>query len=138
MDATIHQNMQDLIAARRLLWHASELEALKKDPHAKVKSLKDAYEEGQVSFSGESRSVDAPKVSPGKVENESIRLKDLIQQLGMLQNSQMEDGGQGNQVTIREKVSIVEEMEVNYDPLTPVEGLVVRSSQLAETDRYRF
>jgi hypothetical protein len=68
MDATIHQNMQDLIAARRLLWHASELEALKKDPHAKVKSLKDAYEEGQVSFSGESRSVDAPKVSPGKVD----------------------------------------------------------------------
>ena len=43
MDATIHQNMQDLIAVRRLLLHASELEARKKDPHAKVKSLKGAY-----------------------------------------------------------------------------------------------
>ena len=88
MDATIHQNMQDLIAVRRLLLHASELEARKKDPHAKVKSLKDAYEEDQVSLSGESLSVDAPKTSPGKVENENIQLKDLIQQLGLIQNNQ--------------------------------------------------
>jgi hypothetical protein len=138
MDATIHQNMQDLIAVRRLLLHASELEARKKDPHAKVKSLKDAYEEDQVTLSGESHNIDASKASPGKVENECIQLKDLIQQLSFIQNSKKEDGQQGTQVTIREKVSIVEEMEVNYDPLTPVEGLVVRNSQLAETDRYRF
>ncbi len=138
MDATIHQNMQDLIAVRRLLLHASELEARKKDPHAKIKSLKDAYEEDQVTLSGESHNIDAPKTSPGKVENENILLKDLIQQLGLIQNSQKDTGGQGTQVTIREKVSIVEELEINYDPLIPVDGLVVRNSQLAETDRYRF
>jgi hypothetical protein len=38
------------------------------------------------------------------VENENIQLKDLIQQLGILKNSQKEDGGQGTRVTIREKV----------------------------------
>jgi hypothetical protein len=138
MDATVHQNMQDLIAVRRLLQHASKLEARKKDPHAKVKSLKDEYEEDQVTLSGENLSVNAPKTSPGKVENENIRLKDLVQQLGLMQSEQMGTGSQGNQVAIREKVSIVEELEVNYDALTPVEGLVVRNSQLAETDRYRF
>jgi hypothetical protein len=138
MDATIHQNMQDLIAARRLLWHASELEARKKDPHAKVKSLKDAYEEVQVTLSCESHIIDAPKASPVKVENENIQLKDLIQQLGLIQNRQKDTDEQGTRFTIREKVSVVEELEVNYDALTPVEGLVVRSSLLAETDRYRF
>ena len=36
MDATIHQNLQDLIAVRRLLLHASELEAEKKIPTPKL------------------------------------------------------------------------------------------------------
>ena len=72
------------------------------------------------------------------MENEKIHLKDLIQQLGLIQNNQKDTGGQGTRVTIREKVSIVEELEVNYDALIPVDGLVVRNSQLAETDRYRF
>jgi hypothetical protein len=138
MDATIHQNMQDLIAVRRLLQHASKVEARKKDPHAKVISLKEEYEEDQVTFSGESCGVGASKNIPRKVENENIRLKDLIQQLGLIQTSQTKTGRDGTQVTIQEKVSIAEELEINYDALTPVEGLVVRNSQLAETDRYRF
>ena len=56
-------------------------------------------------FSGGSHNIAAPKFSPGKVENENIQLKDLIQQLGILKNSQKEDGGQGTRVTIREKVA---------------------------------
>jgi hypothetical protein len=55
----------DLIAVRRLLLHASDLEARKKDPHAKIKSLKDAYEEDQVTLSGGSHNIAAPKSSPG-------------------------------------------------------------------------
>jgi hypothetical protein len=138
MDATIHQNMQDLIAVRRLLVRASELEAHNKDPRLKTKSLKESYEEDQVTLSGNAPGADTAHSTEHKVENEHIRLKDLIQQLGLARN--IKDGSQaaGTQVTIQAEVSRVEEMEINYDALTPVEGLVVRNPNLAETDRYRF
>jgi hypothetical protein len=138
MDATIHQNMQDLIAVRRLLLHASELEAHKKNPRTKVKSLKEAYEEDQVALSGETAAVDSPKNKPAKVENENVSLKDLIQQLSLAQNNQPDQKVQAAQLTIQDKTTITEELEINYDTLTPVDGLVVRNKNLAETDRYRF
>ncbi len=138
MDATIHQDMQDLIAVRRLLLHARDLEAHKKDPRAKVKSLKEEYEEDRVTLSGETAAVDSPKNNPSKVENENVSLKDLIQQLAHGQNDQPGQKAQAFQITIQEKTTITEELEINYDALTPVDGLVVRNQQLAETDRYRF
>lgn len=138
MDATIHQSMQDLIAVRRLLLRASELEAKKKDPNTKVKSLKEAYEDDQVALRGEASSVDSSKSGSVKVENENVHLKDLIQQLSKAQNSQPGVEGKTAQVTIQDKTTTTEELEISYDALAPVDGLVVRNRNLAETDRYRF
>ena len=138
MDATIHQNMQDLIAVRRLLLRASELEAQKKDPRLKTKSLKDTYEEDQVTLSGKAPASNNAQNALAKVENEHIRLKDLIQKLGQPENPQNASLTGKTQITLQAEVTRVEELEINYDALTPVDGLVVRNPNLAETDRYRF
>ena len=138
MDATIHQNLQDLVAVKRLLTRASELEAQRKDPRAKVRSLKETFEEDQVALSGETSAVHAARSSKSsQMENENINLRDLITRLDQVQGQKGEQNG-GVQVAFQETVTIVEKLEINYDALTPVDGLVVRNPHLAETDRYRF
>lgn len=138
MDAAIHQNIQDLVAVKRLLTRAGELEAQRKDPRAKLKSIKESFEEDQVEISGEIPSATSARRSKtDHIENENIHLRDLLSRLDQAMEYKGEKN-KGVQAAVQETVTIVEDLEINYDVMTPVEGLVVRNPHLAETDRYRF
>ena len=72
-----------------------------------------------------------------------ISLGDLIQQLRSLDARQDTTGQQVNNplmnvTTVEVTTTIQEEFTFQYSSLEPVDGLVVRNRNLAETDRYAF
>jgi hypothetical protein len=123
--STNADSIASLITARRIMLRSEQLSARQKDPKARVQSAKEAMEEDQALLSGEA-------LSAAKADaNVRIGLTDLQRELHNL----------SAQPARRETLVIerqVREVEVSLKPLPQVDGLVVRSKRLAETDRYEF
>jgi hypothetical protein len=137
MDAVNSHNMTDLITARRLLLRARELETAKGDPLAKTRTALDYFEEDQVILSGK----DPVKTSPPRPEEDTIRidLRELIQANAFRSaHPETQSSIQFEATAVEISTTIEESLAIRYESLEPVDGLVLRNKQLAETDRYRF
>ncbi len=142
-------SIDDLTTAFHLMRRSAELSARQKGkvPLTPEKSAKEWLEEdeailsGQTSEAAKSRAA-APQRPPA--EDERIRLADLIQRLKDLQGQPGQTGSAGvaggaTQETTQVSYSKVEtELSLEYHTLTPVDGLVRRDRNTAETDRYTF
>jgi len=137
MDAVNSHNMTDLMTARRLLLRARELETAKDDPLAKTKTARDYFEEDQVILSG-NEPVESHYTKPVE-DSIRIDLRELIQANKYRTNHSEPQASIQFEATVVETSTVVEEsLAIRYESLEQVDGLVVRTKQLAETDRYRF
>jgi hypothetical protein len=135
--------LDNLMIARRLMQHAERAARRKAGEVVDEMSLKEEMEADQALLSPEASSIDKTQaaVTPNtnKVEQQSVNLADLIQRLHDLENGQGQTATGGAQrTTVQAIQKETLEIEINFDANTPVEGLVVRDKNLAETDRYRF
>lgn len=138
MDA-IQGSLFDLLTARRLILRAETLEKSRNGKIVKEKTAKDAMEEDQALLSGMTPGdeVQQKAAQPVVPAEESINLGDLIHKLKELrQNTAPELRAAEVNVQVQESVEV--SFTVSAYTLEPVEGLVLRNSSLAETDRYRF
>lgn len=133
MDATIQSHLTNLIQGRRLLIMSSEIAAQRKHKSVKTKSAKESMEEDAALINGDvsaEKTYSATNIQAAP-QKTSINLGDLSQRF-----KQAQSASSSVQVTISQ--SVEESMEIHLVDSSPVEGLVVRNKQLAETDRYRF
>lgn len=126
--------MNSLVVARRMMALAEQAELRRKDPHAATKNLKEIVDEDELLLSkGENEEVST--YSPAKApiqDSTNISMRNLIARLAEAQN----DPTVNAMVTIAESVEVKTEIKVEYRAMEPVEGLVKRNRNLAETDRY--
>jgi hypothetical protein len=131
--------MSSLLAARRMMALAHQAELRRKDPHAATKNLKEIFEEDEALLSSGETSQAEGYSRPKPVQDDSteIRLSDLAARLQEAQNG---NGKAANGSTIEIEASQITqvrtELKISYSELPKVDGLVKRSSSLAETDRY--
>ena len=129
----------NLMIARRLMVMSGQLSIVRNGKKFQPKSLKEAMEEeDQALISGEAQSVAARKSSPPQ-DNVNIKLSDLIRRMDDLKKNP----SQGGDAAARETTTVAferseTEINIKLQVYQPVEGLVVRNKQLAETDRYAF
>jgi hypothetical protein len=141
MDAVGFHSLSDLITARRLLLKARGAQAEKKGPSQKTRTALEDFREDQAILSGEhpNRACACKEKQSPAASAITINLRDLIQKM-----RQSLDGNdacpviQAEAITIEISTTIEESLSIVYDSLEYVDGLVVRSKNLAETDRYRF
>jgi hypothetical protein len=117
----------------------------RKNPHAATKSLKEIFAEDEALIGQEQAASPAgyaPKTTNG-TDSIDIRLQDMINKLKELAAIQ-DNRAQGSQpnTTVEEisvsRTQVSVELKATMRPLERVEGLVRRSRELAETDRYAF
>ncbi len=139
MDAIHSHNICDLMTVRRLMIKARENDLKRADPNSKTTSAKEAFEEDQALFSGSntnktSEYCQQPKAS---MDNLDVKLKDII-------HTKAESGVNPNhQFVFQELIDVQMDLVVEEESLTVVnlervDGLVLKNSRMAETDRYRF
>lgn len=135
-------SLQSLIMARRLLLLTREIEKHRKDPTAETKSFKEIIDEDEVQINGGvepgSDTSGAGKKTASTDTNVNIRLSDLIKQLQSVRDQAPADTGgtRSEKVTVTQSSSVSLEME--WKTYEPVDGLVVRNKNLAETNLYSF
>ncbi len=133
----INSTRMDLVTAWRLINLSQQKATQAKDKHAKVKSFKETIEE-EDKILGYSQSTGVHNSGSKEADNVNIKLSDLIGQLKSLESNS------GNQTTTSTSQLTVAyerketDISINYRVLPRVDGLVVRSKQYAETDRYAF
>jgi hypothetical protein len=127
--------LSSLMVARRMMVLTHQAELRRKDPHAQTKNLKEIVEEDEalLGSTGESNKTQGyERLKPTQNDNTAIRLSDLAARL-----KEMLNGGEGSVEIEAEQTTIVRtEVKISYSELPKVNGLVKRSSSLAETDRY--
>lgn len=138
MNGFVSMDMSALVVARRMLILSEQAELRRKDPFAATKNLKEIVEEDELQLSqGETGKVSS--YSPAQVpvqDTLSISLRDLITRLEEVKNAP--NGDQKGNVTVvaAESMEVKTELKISYQKMEPVEGLVRRNRNLAETDRY--
>ena len=138
-------SIDDLKVAFHLMRRTEALSAERGGKGAKAglvkpKSAQDWLEEDEALLSGQTHEADksqAAKPSRPPAEDVNIRLSDLIRRLKDVQ-AQPAQAQASHEETRIEYSSVETELNVEYRQLTPVEGLVRRNRNQAETDRYQF
>lgn len=125
--------MSSLVVARRMMVLAQQAELRRKDPHAATMNLKEIIEKDEALFSsGETAKLDGYERSkPVQSENSDIKLGELMSRLKDL----VKDGG-SVEAAVEQSYEARTELKISYTELAKVDGLVKRSDQQAETDRY--
>ncbi len=136
MSDSVHNDLSQIKLAYHLMLRSKALEARGKGDKATEKAAlaelaKDGVEISDAARSAKSASTGSPIV----IQNEDIRLSDLIHKLKQ-NKTDASNVQQAQFVQIKESVEV--EASITYYDLEPVEGLVMRNRNLAETDRYRF
>ena len=141
-------SVEDLMVAYHLIRRTEALTAERsghgsKAGLAKSKSAKDWLEEDEALLSGQmpeaqkSQAVAQHRAEPA---DQRIYLSDLIRRLQEAQKQAAPpapDAASQSETTL-EYTSVQTDISLEYRTLTPVEGLVRRNQNLAETDRYQF
>jgi hypothetical protein len=132
-------SLQSLIMARRLLLLTRQIEQRRKNPQAESKSFKEIMDEDEILLSGgvkpeavQQKQSDIPPV----VDNLDIKLSDLSKRMAEVKSQQSTGGKTLDSVTVTQTYS--SSLSVDLKVYAPVEGLVVRNQNLAETDTYAF
>jgi hypothetical protein len=142
MSSISNDHLSELVIARRLMITAQELEARRHGKHVTQKSAKEIMEEDQALLSGETpETARAEKTSAydgnsGQAEETDIRLSDLIGKLHQDQGGNNSPAAQIQAAEVEYTRTEEVELSLRYTSLERVDGLVVRSKNLAETDRY--
>jgi hypothetical protein len=135
----------DLLIARRLMIFQEEMRLKQQGKDVKTKSAKEMMEEeASLLNAGTTGQNSSTYTADTTHQNETIKLADLVDRLhtnptdsgpGVDQaNGQTNTGAT---LTVqRQQIEI--ELNLQYGPNTPVQGLVQRNQQVAETDRYLF
>jgi hypothetical protein len=141
-------SVDDLKIAYHLLRRSEALAAERNGKGAaaglgKPKSLKDWMEEDEALLSGETPETGRSQaVGAGRPPAEDVRINlgDLIRRLKEIEAHTAPEAASGasHEETRIEYTSVETELSVSYSSLPPVDGLVRRDKNLAETDRYRF
>lgn len=138
MSDTIQNNVTDLKMAYHLLLRTRVLEARNKgDKVAEKAALAELKKDGAEISEGAKTAQAASVSAEGESSdlNTDISLSALIQKL---HNS----GGQNQQGLTTQVIAFEQTVEIEesltYYNLEPIDGLVVKNRNLAETDRYRF
>jgi hypothetical protein len=138
-------SIDDLTTAFHLLRRDQEAAALRNGKGAKTglvkeKSLKDWFEEDQAILSGQSPAAASQAVAPKAPPAEDLRIKlsDLVSRLKDLQQQPAAATSSSQQTTSIQYTSVQTEISLEFKSATPVQGLVRRDKNLAETDRYTF
>ncbi len=138
--------IDNLMAARQLMRYSGQLEVYRNGKKVEVGNAQEMLEEDEQLISGESRALyesskpgESPAAGQG-IPNDRVHLGDLIGKLKELDGHlaaglQAKNGRQAAMVVERESISI--ELEFASSG-TPIDGLVKRNQNLAETDRYQF
>lgn len=128
---------QNLMVARRLMVATAEYEARWKAKRGgKPRSLKDAWDEDEAQLSRAGLEAAASKT---KDNDRDVRMR-----LGDLRHSLREPAGppaaavRSMEAAALEITQVQTEVEIKLQSWAPVDGLVVRNQNLAETDRYEF
>jgi hypothetical protein len=124
---------QILLAMRRyeLKWQRHDL--LSKAELAKME--KDSLD---LSEGVKVRKAADPAAKTGSDDNINIRIADLIKKLQALRDSSASGGAGTQAIEIDFQQEVHTDISVSLEIYEPVEGLVVRSRNLAETDLYKF
>ena len=140
----INNNLDNLVVARRLMRHMERLENQRKGKQVDEKTVKEEMEEDEAIISG---NAPANEVGVQKAQQapevERIHLADLITALKEANANAAQAIAQPaqeaiQQVQVQFQQTITREASLSYTQLEKVDGLVRRSQQVAETDRYRF
>lgn len=145
MDATNTDGMMNLMIARRLLMYARLSDSTHGTHKGRHLSAKEMMKEDEAILSGRMPGQDDYGPRMGGVDDDvQLNLGDLIRQLQQIRDSGIsparaaQTGTAFEATTVEVKTEFQEELTLQYNTLEPVEGLVVRNKQLAETDRYAF
>ena len=132
----IGNNLEQLVMARRLMVQSQRIEDRRNGKQVEETSLQEDMEEDRAIISGKSPDeVERPQTAPPTppAQNVKIRLADLFAHLES-ERAKVEAAGGRTQISIE---TVVErDVSFTYRVLEPVDGLVRRSQNLAETDRY--
>jgi len=143
MSDTVQSNITDLHLAYRLMLHMRAIEARQSGKTEAEKAAKDELDKDEAEISPAGKAAQAASSSVNSLDDYSvsIKLSDLINILSFAKNGNAENQG-GQQVQQAQIVNFQQTIEteasLTYYSLEPVEGLVVRNRNLAETDRYSF
>jgi hypothetical protein len=146
MDATNTDGMMNLMIARRLLMYARLTDSSHGSHKGRHLSAKEMMKEDEAILSGQMPGNDSygPRMG-GADDNVQLHLSDLIRQLQQIRDAgqnpadgQVLAGMNFEATTVEVKTEFQEQLTLQYSTLEPVDGLVVRNKQLAETDRYAF
>lgn len=134
--------MSDLLVTRRLMLTAEKLKARSEGKDVKIQTAEEAMEEDQLLLSGEAPATQSLGVNkpPEPVEAAQINLGELGQKLKNLQDhpETVPQLASANNHFLMAYQRSETEVTIRYRSLEPVEGLVLRSQNRAETDRYQF
>ena len=132
----ITNSLSSLVAARRLMIMSQELEARRKGKKVVEKTPEETMKEDQAILSG-GVPGDQPASPQPKLIESALRLDELNQRAqGIPVGAPAQDGVVQTAVEVVQQETV--EFSLKYSSLAPVEGLVLRSKQVAETDRYAF
>lgn len=141
---SVSNDLGNLVIARRLMRHMERLENQRKGKPVEKKTVEEEMEEDSAIISGNApaNAVNAQKAQQAP-QVEHINLADLIAALKQVNQQASQAAGAAGQTTTQQvqvsfQQTITREASMSYSKLEPVEGLVRRSEQVAETDRYRF
>ena len=136
-------DLASLVTARRLLLNSRDARKQTRTPLQKKTNVLDHFKEDQALLSGNCGCRESCQNHGNKLpaENLDIKLADLINRL-QDPDQGVSDPSESRRTRVEARVSVHTEVKtefrMEYRSLERVDGLVLRDSQLAETDRYRF
>jgi hypothetical protein len=136
MSVGIQDAVSDLIITRRVMITSKQLEARRRGEDIKVQSAKEAMEEDQLLLSGQVKDLQDGQNKSLKPDNTNIKLSDLISRLKQNQGRGSNSPAANSSQTVVAATYRKTEIEVEFKVWSPIQGLVVRNKNLAETDRY--
>lgn len=124
---------QVLLAMRRY-----ELKWQRHDRLSKAELAKLEKDSLELSEGAKTQITADPAPKTGNTDNINIRIADLINKLQALRDSSASGGNDAQAIEINFQQQVHTEISVSLEVYEPVEGLVVRNRNLAETDLYKF
>lgn len=148
----ISDGMDNLIIAHQLIQHAQRAEDQRKGKPVESKSIVDIMQEDQAKISGDIPTEDiySNGLLQPKTDDVQLNLSDLFARLKELESPQASNKPQADnpqtdnppqqiqQVQVQVQQVVERKFSMKYNELAKVDGLVRRSSNQAETDRYQF
>jgi hypothetical protein len=132
-------NMVEALAARRLLLAAERAEARRKGKTVEKKTAKDYMEEEQAMMSSNSQKAGKVRAQRQTQDDVQIKLSDLKKCIKEVNTSSNNNTSARQSTTVYATYRKEElDIELKYELLEKIDGLVLKNKNLAETDRYRF